>query len=495
MTRTGQSSACLPAGVLAAPAGVPAATKNEAVNYANDSLSVESRNPAIPSPNLGFPLAPNGNVSPRVSGMDGGLAVSRNNEPFPSEFGIPLAYDADLLPELFSMEYSPEKDGEKVRFLPSPHSSATRTYVSLTVGGDDYQARYEEDRELTRGLVAWQAQWGRDMRGLSESTVCRQEQLLRRFFEEPLIADPLLGLRPPTARELLQPDAGRVLVLHAKKALAESYPEGVVIDFLNAIRRFARFICENGAALPSGENVRKRWGQLVCPIGDHEIPKRRSKSDVFLPPIELMPAIFEATQDWAGVQRKPVTAQRTAAVTTLCFQSGMRGVEARRASLDYMPFDRSLGVAGLPNPLALKSAKNTPPRPVLVDPFGFDSLKFWLEHWRPELVGNVLEGHFFPSSSAGKKLSSSSLSETSSRLLEYLKERNLVDESFTFHCTRKTYTSHFLEKHGTEVGWLLNQCGWSSPAQLPVYVRPSADSIGAQRRQFNRSLGRRSNRR
>ena len=404
---------------------------------------------------------------------------------------VELAYDEDVLPTLSSVESYPEKDGDTMRFVASSRSSTTRSHVTFEVGGEDYLARYMEECELTRKLIEWQATWNRQMRRLNADTISRQTQLLTRFFSHPFIVDPVLGLRPPTARELLQPDLGRAIVLLARESL-EDFGEGIVIDFLNAVRRFGRFVCENGAALPNGENVRQLWGTLVCPIGDGDIPKRKPKSDVFLPRIELMPSIFEASIDWAGRQRKQVTAWRTVTLTIVCFESGIRGVEAREASLADQLFDLAAGVAGVPNPICIHSAKGGPDREVEIDPFGFDMFRHWLAHERPRLVGDDLDGVFFPSSTGSHEaLSSSSLTDTTGRLLDELKRRHLLHESFTFHATRKTYATHFVEKYGLDIDRLLRQCGWVNPAQLAVYLRPTADLVADQRARFSGAVGRR----
>ena len=67
----------------------------------------------------------------------------------------------------------------------------------------------------------------------------------------------------------------------------------------------------------------------------------------------------------------------------------------------------------------------------------------------------------------------------------------MLDESFTFHATRKTYATHFLERNGTDVDLLIRQCGWTGPVQLGTYICPSDEAIRAHTAQFARSLGKR----
>lgn len=463
--------------------------KNSENNSSNDLLANESRKPAIPLSNLVVPSIATTKTEQSQIGMESVVAVPRNSKSLAAQIKVTLDYDECVLPSLIESEYYLRKEEGDLRFRLSSASSSTRAHVCFNVRPDDHLARYLEDQALTDEAIEWQLTWNRKMRRLADSTLSRQEQLLKRFFRNPCIPDPVLGLRAPTAREVLQPDFGRIIVIYARDGLAD-FGDGVVIDFLTALRRFCRFICTNGAALPSGVNLRAVWGTLVCPIGDRDIPKRKPQSTVFLPSLATMQSIFEAIQEWASRQRKQVTAWRTAAITILCFESGMRGVEARRGSLSEQLFDRHRGIEALTNPLCIHGAKGGPDREVQINPFGWDMLRYWCQEWRPNLAGDDLTGPFFPSSTGSQKgLSSSSLTETTKPLFDALKERGLLHESFSFHATRKTYTTHFLEQHGMDVDFLLTQCGWSSSAQLPVYVLPSMESVAAQREQFGRTVG------
>jgi integrase len=236
-------------------------------------------------------------------------------------------------------------------------------------------------------------------------------------------------------------------------------------------------------------NLRKRWGTIVSPIRPGELPPRARKSDVFLPRLELMAAIYEAIYDWALSSRVKWTSWRTATATTLCFESGLRGAEARWLDFDDQLFVAERGIDALLNPLNVRSAKGMPPRQARVGDWGWTLLLSWLRDWRPERAPQLLEGSFFPSSRSHGGLASSSLSETSKPLIEYLKQKKLLHKSFTFHATRKTYATHFIQQNGTDVDALLRQCGWASAVQLSTYVRPSADAVAEQRARFARTLG------
>jgi integrase len=471
------------------PASPLSGTGNTGFKSASDLLSNESRIPAIPISNLVVPIHQTLVIVCAQTGMLPDVATHRNDQSLENEIAISLEYPDCQLPDLSKQPYRLEKDDNIMRYSPRQTATTTKVVFAFDIAPADWQADIERDRGLTDELIEWQATWNTVVRGLSEGTIKRQKQLLARFFSEPFIDDPVTGMRPPTAREVLRPDLGKVIVLYATHALNELSAD-LAIDLLCAVRRFCRFVCENGAALPSGFNLRELWGPLVCPIGDGDIPKRKPKTQVYLPGVATVQWIYDAALDWAGSQRKQLTAWRTATVFIDCMESGMRGVEARRASLADQLFDRTLGIWALTNPLNIRSAKGGPDRQVEVRPYGWDMLNHWLQVWRPELVGDDVEGPLFPSSaSSHEELSSSSLSETSGHLLTYLKERGLLHESFTFHATRKTYATHYLERNGTDVDELLRQCGWLSASQLGVYVRPSSDSVAAQRQQFSRSLG------
>ena len=85
-----------------------------------------------------------------------------------------------------------------------------------------------------------------------------------------------------------------------------------------------------------------------------------------------MPLLFEAIYDWACcATRWRWTAWRTAAATTLCFESGLRGVEACGLRFEDQPFGCVLGPERLLNPLSVASAKGGDPREVLANPWGW----------------------------------------------------------------------------------------------------------------------------
>jgi integrase len=375
------------------------------------------------------------------------------------------------------------------RFQPPANTISTgELQLTFEVPPADWEAEVAEAQAHTFEAIAWYRECRRDLMNRAKRTLDKDEALLTRLFREPLLYDPILERwRAPLLPELLRPDDGRRMLLHIARGLQELGGQ-VWIDLLTAFRAMANFLVDNSATLPSGVNLRKRWGPLVCPLRTGELPQRTRQREVFLPRLELMPVIYEAIYDWALAHRVKWSGWRTATATTLCFESGLRGAEARWLDFSDQLFDVNLGVAGLPNPLNVRSAKRMPPRQAKVGDWGWMLLQGWLGEWRCQRAPKF-EGAFFPSSRSNGALASSSLSETTKPLIDYLKQKELLHESFTFHATRKTYATHYIEQHGTNVDALLDQCGWASAVQLSTYVKPSTDVVERQRAQFARSLG------
>jgi integrase len=462
-----------------------------------ESLPREGRNPDVPIPELGFQAAAEQSPAATEPRIAPAVACSSDNETMSLRTNV---LNVSFETELRDLRSAPSElvpEGDSVRFRPVANSTSTIAVpLCLDVQSTDESraARWAEElREATEHTVeaiGYYRDWRGTMQKRSERTLDKGDYLLGRLFREPLIKDPILGhWRPPVLHELLRPDSGRLMILQIARGLEDLAPDtNLAYDLLAAFRVFARFVSGDAAVLPSGVDLRKHYGALVCPLGDRDLKRPTPKSTVFLPPYESMPLIHDAIYDWAASRRNKWTAWRTATAVTLCFESGLRGIEARRLSFE----DQAGG--DVFNPLAVRSAKDTPPREVIVDPWGWELLTHWLREWRPERAP-ANEGCFFSSSTSAGTLASSSLSETSKALLDHLKATRgpggapLLHESFTFHATRKTYATHYLQKNGTDVDPLLTQCGWASAVQLGTYVKPSAEVIRNQGDQFARSVG------
>jgi integrase len=310
---------------------------------------------------------------------------------------------------------------------------------------------------------------------------------LRDLFALEIYPDPVLELlRPLTLPELLQRDGGRLLFFHLQDQFDDLGLGDVGNDKLAVLRKFSRFIAET-ALLPSGTNLRKRWGPvLVAPIQDGEIERRKTRTKAQVPPIEMMPLIYEAIYEWEQLPgRRSASAPTTACLTRTAFGSGARGAELRNATLKEQLFERQHGPMALPAWLLLPSAKSDDYRRANLDPFGHAQLQYYLAKHRPLISGDPL-GVLFPNEQ-GTELSASSLSSNTKSLLDYLKECGLIDRGFTFHATRKTFATQFVERGGN-LRALMDQCGWKNTSQLSVYLCASQSMKGRQQTAWERTL-------
>jgi integrase len=292
-------------------------------------------------------------------------------------------------------------------------------------------------------------------------------------------------MRPLTLPELLQRDGGRLLFFHLQEQFEDLGLGAVGNDKLAALRKFTRFIVKT-ALLPSGTNLRKRWGPvLVSPIEDREIEKRTVRSKVDVPPLDLMPFVYEATCDWEEQpRRRSLSAPTIGCLTRTAFDSGARGVELRNATLAAQSFNRGAGVYALPGWLLLQNGKIGGTRRARLDEYGEAQLKDYLANSRPLISDDPL-GFFFPNERGGQ-LSKASLSSATKPLLDYLKSKGLVCSTFTFHATRKTFATQFIERGGS-IKELTEQCGWKNTAQLAVYLCESRRMRQSQEEQWLRT--------
>lgn len=327
-------------------------------------------------------------------------------------------------------------------------------------------------------------------KGLSESRQQSYRRSLRRAFETELFYDPMIGRhRAITVPELLVEDHGRLAVSCLRQLLGDDLGlDDVVCDVLRDLRVFLRSISDGGALLPSGVNLRRRWGILVCPIADGDVPKRQQTSHLQVPDEGLIPLIYEASLEWARSRRRK-TGYRSAVMLITAFGSGMRGAELRSIRNEQLLYPRILGPGAIPNPLVIKNAKTGGYRGPQIDPYPFELLRWYLTEVRPAFSADD-EGFFFPNSWGGGvgPLSSQAFSATVKPLLDHLKLAGLLDASFTFHSARKTFATNYLARTGDLPG-LLQQCGWMNPNQLGVYICPRHETLAARSEQFHRSVG------
>ncbi len=337
----------------------------------NGSLSREGRNPDVRISELGFSAGTDSSSSPTANSTATGTAAHGDHSSLSPSTNVLNISFADEVPELRCSASELIDDGNDVRFQPLSNSFSTTPSApryEVHSGREEWEAELQKAQSYTFEAIDWYREWRGGMQGRAQSTLDNSQRLLTRLFTEPVLDDPLLGrLRPPVLPELLRPDIGKVLIYEIADGLRDL--GDVAGDLLCEFRAFAKWVCEDGAYLrKSGVNLRQRYGVLVCPLGDRDIKRRKVKSKVFLPRVELLLSIFEAIYDWAvNATSNKWTAWGTATVTTLCFETGMRGVEVRHLCFEDHP-------GGIFNPLNVRSAKNTSPRNAQVNPWGWNLL-------------------------------------------------------------------------------------------------------------------------
>lgn len=293
---------------------------------------------------------------------------------------------------------------------------------------DVYEEAYQHTGQAIADYLDMQ-----QFRGLAPSTVSRMSRVLQRIFLELQLFDERLGCeRCFTLPEFLRPIYGEVQVRTLYSMLGA---DPAAAAALAVLRPFLRFFVDQ-PQLSSGVNLYDRWGRLLCPIRDGDLP-RRPRRTVIPFSTDALPEIYAAILEWAARQRRKGSPLRCAVMLILAFEAGLTGRELRDLWLDDQCFDPAGGPSAILSPLALVSQRWGIDRRE-VGSFGLDSLRHYLQNCRPLLAEEASSGYVFPATGGGR-LSAAAAAQGLRRLIDHLKAKRLLPAGFMLHDARRTY--------------------------------------------------------
>ena len=395
----------------------------------------------------------------------------------------------------YNRDYIPEQNEDgTVRLVPVKSSVSTRAFLPAytRLDCDPGEAHRLAVLHSARALETF-----RERRQLLEGITRKTLDQYRRDIDAVLaipVPDPALGCeRTLTIFDFLRPGFGAALVVDLKRELLDlGLPEPVVDRLLRGLRVVCRHLIDNPVV--DGIDLREIYGAFACPIGDREIRKHHRDVEVRTPTRAELGRVCEASHDWVLTQRRrPYQAARTGTIFVSSCSSALRGKEQRDLDLGDQVFDRTAATPRLENPIHLLTTKTKVPRNVVHDPFGLAMVNYWLGDVRP-LIAPPTEGRVYPGIGHGsdpfRSMTSAAFSSSMGRLLVHLKELGVIHRNFTFHWTRKTFATLYLEEGGTLAG-LMARGGWQSVATVSAYVKPHLEAVESADRAFRRTAGRR----
>ncbi len=463
----------------------------------NESLPEEYGVPNVPQMDLGdspcsAPVAPEA-----LCGHTSGDAGDRANESLATHGANG---DAPGIANASVPIYSGGHMVTSIRFPASTTSTPLGSVYAIEVPPDPAR-EYQAQQRFTLLAIDQFLEWKSSFEGRAKGTVENHDRHLRKVFVEPLVMDTQLGPRALTFLDLMMPGHGRAAMLVLRKILDNwlSSPE-LVYDVLHSLKVFLDWLATS-YVLKDGTDLCGRYGVLVCPLRDGEIPNRRPKRPHGLPDDEGVRRICNfLLAEWIPARLATGDGRihahclyRNVVMFILALMTGMRGGEVRVLRVrDQIAFDTQGKLH-----LRAEETKTRHSRDPVVDPSGREILKWWLDVGRGRFLGRRLEpvsrySRIFP---ADGRPDTQPMGETTfynamAPIMEALVEQQLVLPEFTFHDCRKIYASNYVARGGA-LWALMDQCGWADASTLAQYIRHNSGILANERNAFNATLRRR----
>lgn len=387
-----------------------------------------------------------------------------------------------------------------MRFPANTTSTSFDRVYSIEPAADPLK-EYQIQHALTLRALDEFLEWKALFENRAKGTVALHERHLKKVFLEQLVSDAQVGMRALTLVDLMLPGQGRAAMMVLRRILDGwlSSPE-LVWDVLRSLKVFLDWLASS-YVLSDGTDLCARYGVLVSPVRDGEIPKRRPKRPHGLPDDEGVRRICDfLLTDWApsrlarrDLRIHPHCMYRNLVMFILALMSGLRGGEIRSLRVvDQINFE-SAGKLHL----RAEETKTTRSRDPIVEPAGRELLGWWLTTGRAMFLGAravppTRFSRVFPVDGAAdtKEISETAFYSAVKPIMDALVERQLVLPEFSFHDCRKAYASNYVSRGGS-LWTLMEQCGWEDSSTIAHYVRHNAEVLANDRLAFNATLRRR----
>jgi site-specific recombinase XerD len=311
------------------------------------------------------------------------------------------------------------------------------------------------------------------IKGHSPQTIINNQQILRAWFKFAGNEE-----RHLCTFEAMVPTIGRQRIRDYSRALvASGLASSTIRGYLITLFQYFEFVLDHPFVTSKGEilDLKKIYGDLVQPVSRHDMPTHSLDREIPLPMdparlYEWFAFIREHYLNSAKEKKHKSLQARNYAMIVLAAEAGLRIDELTHLSVDDLFFD-SHRVQTRHAKGTMGSGKRS--RTTLFPLFSRHTLKHYLEHHRPVLMGSKQSKRLFPSVNSGILHS-----RHSSRIMNKIVECSIqqgfpVAEHMSWHWLRRIFATRFIERFPDKLPILLNLLGHSNFATVHRYIKHS----------------------
>ena len=308
------------------------------------------------------------------------------------------------------------------------------------------------------------------IRNYSTKTIKREKKFLGSWFEEH--GD---QFRPLYTWEAMEPVKGRKRIVDYANTLLEGLIKSdTVRAYLGILRRYFSYVLEQPYVITSGEPIRidLKYGSIEQPVSEFDIPKHvydGERLGVPLDPENLYEFFEILYTHYLGKGAKALRA-RNYAMVVLAGESGLRADELANLTVEDLFWDSYK--------IQTRHAKGTKgsgkrSRLTLFTPIARDTIKYYLDNYRPQIKGSENTNYLFLSRS-GKLLCYSGMHNALEEMLNIcIKNKFPIRSHFSWHWMRRIFATRFIERFPNRLSILIELLGHVTPNTVHRYIRHS----------------------
>ena len=309
-------------------------------------------------------------------------------------------------------------------------------------------------------------------RNHSQRTIAEVKRYLAGWFNEQGG-----GLRPLYVWEAMEPMHGRRRIVEYGKGLVHVELENSTIRrYLGHLRDFFSYVLQHPIVFD--ENVARRlpeiYGPIEQPVSEYDYPHHAYDGDQLGIPMdpEKLYDFYQVLKEnyLRGPGQQHIRA-RDYSMAVLAGESGLRIDEIIHLETDKDLFFESKKIQTRHAKGMKGSGKRS--RPSLFTPLTRATLRYYLDHHRPEIPGATTNAFLFINRN-GDPVHRKGTSEPLAKMVSCAQKAGFpVMDHFTWHWFRRIFATRFIERFPDKLHVLIGLLGHVTPNTVHTYIRHS----------------------
>jgi site-specific recombinase XerD len=310
------------------------------------------------------------------------------------------------------------------------------------------------------------------IRNHSPKTISESKRVLTAWFD-------MYGSdsRPLYVWEAMECMHGRNRIVNYGKLLLESeVATQTVRQYIGILRGFFSYVLEHPYVFIGERAIRisDHYNSIEQPVSEFDIPAHVFDGDqkgVPFDPSRLYDFYAVLRKNYLTPGRGYHLRARNYAMVVLAGESGLRADEVNHIETDRDLFFESKKLQTRWAKSTTGSGKRT--RVTLFTPLARDTIRFYLNHHRPYLIGAKDSSYLFPSRS-DKTLSYTAMWRGMEEMKVVSNKNNFtVCEHMSWHWLRRLFATRFIERFPHQLSVLVDLLGHVTPNTIHKYIRHS----------------------